>query len=76
MHIPKGMPHAYQVDAETASFLDLTTTPNTNTSCAAAEPAQRRALPPAGSPDMEKVGAAAQEYGVEVLSPPLGARDA
>lgn len=74
VHIPKGTPHAFQVDSETARFLDLTTPQHEHFMRAAGEPAQRRVLPPAGPPDMEKVDAAAQEYGVEILGPPPGAQ--
>jgi quercetin dioxygenase-like cupin family protein len=72
VHIPKGMPHAFQVDSETARFLDLTTPQHEYFMRAAGEPAQGRVLPPAGPPDMEKVNAAAKEYGVELLGPPPG----
>jgi quercetin dioxygenase-like cupin family protein len=73
VHIPKGTPHAFQVDSEIARFLDLTTPQHEYFMRAAGEPAQGRVLPPLGPPDMEKVNAAAQEYGVEVLGPPPGA---
>jgi quercetin dioxygenase-like cupin family protein len=75
VHIPKGyVPHAFQVDSETARFLVLTRPPQEGFIRAAAEPAQSRTLPPAGPPDMEKVGAAAQAYGLEILGPPPGAQ--
>ena len=77
VHIPKGTPHAFQVDSQTARFLDLTTPQHEYFMRAAGEPAQGRVLPPAGPPDMEtveKVNAIAQEYGVEILGPPPGAQ--
>ena len=77
VHIPKGAPHAFQVDSQTARFLDLTTPQHEYFMRAAGEPAQGRVLPPAGPPDMEtveKVNAIAQEYGVEILGPPPGAQ--
>ena len=73
---PQGAPHAFEVVSETARFLDLTTPQHEYFMRAAGEPAQGRVLPPAGPPDMEKVGAAAREYGVEILGPPHGAHDA
>jgi quercetin dioxygenase-like cupin family protein len=76
VHIPRGAPHAFQVDSETARFLDLTTPQHEYFMRTAGEPAQGRVLPPGGPPDMEKVGAAAREYGVEILGPPPGAHDA
>ena len=73
VHIPKGyVPHAFQVDSETARFLVLTRPPHEGFIRAAAEPARARTLPPAGPPDMEKVGAAAQRYGIEILGPTPG----
>jgi quercetin dioxygenase-like cupin family protein len=72
VHIPKGTPHAFQVDSETARFLDLTTPQHEHFMRAAGESAQGRVLPPEGPPDMEKVGTAAQQYGVEILGPPPG----
>jgi hypothetical protein len=37
--------------------------------------APNRVLPPEGPPDMERVGAAAQRYGVEILGLPPGDED-
>jgi quercetin dioxygenase-like cupin family protein len=77
VHIPKGTPHAFQVDSEIARFLDLTTPQHEAFMCAAGDPAQGRELPPAGPPDIEtveKVNATAQQYGVEILGPPPGAQ--
>lgn len=73
VHIPAGTPHAFQVDSETARFLDLTTPQHESFMRAAGEPAQERVLPPPGPPDMERVGAAAQKYGVDIVGPPPGA---
>ncbi|MDP9477803.1 MAG: quercetin 2,3-dioxygenase [Actinomycetota bacterium] len=74
VHVPAGAPHAFQVDSETARLLDLTTPQHEGFMRAAGEPARERVLPPESPPDMEKVGAAAKEYGVEILGPPPGAR--
>jgi len=73
VHIPKGhVPHALQVDSETARFLVLTRPPHEGFIRAAAEPAQARTLPPQAPLDMERVLTAAQEYGVQMLGPPPG----
>ena len=73
VHIPKGyVPRAFRADSETARFLVLTRPPHEGFIRAAAEPAQARTIPPVGPPDMEKVGAAAQEHGLEILGPPPG----
>ena len=72
VHIPEGyVPHAFQVGSETAQFLVLTRPPHEHF-IRAAEPAPSRTLPPQELPDMEKVGAAAVEYGIEILGPPPG----
>lgn len=73
VHIPAGTPHAFQVDSETARFLDLTTPQHESFMRAAGEPAKERVLPPPGPPDMERVGAAAQQFGVDIVGPPPGA---
>ena len=73
VHVPKGMAHAFQVDSETARWFCLPTPQHKNFMRAAGEAAQGRVLPPAGLPDEEKVDAAAQKYGIEILGPPPGA---
>jgi len=73
VHITKRhVPHAFRVDSETARFLVLTRPLHEGFIRAAGEPAQVRTLPPADPPDMEKVGAAAQQHGIEILGPPPG----
>ena len=73
VHVPAGAPHAFRVESESARFLDLTTPQHESFMRAAREPAQERVLPPEGPPDMDRVGAAAKRYGVEILGPPPGA---
>jgi quercetin dioxygenase-like cupin family protein len=72
VHSPAGTPHAYRVDSETASVLNITTPQHESFFRAAGEPARERALPPQAPPDMDKLMAAANEYGVEILGPPPG----
>jgi len=74
VHIPGGVVHAFQVDSETARWLDLSTPQHERFMRAAGEPAQERVLPPEGLIDMEKVGAAQQQHGIEILGPPPGAQ--
>jgi quercetin dioxygenase-like cupin family protein len=74
VHIPGGVVHAFRVESETARWLDLTTPQHERFLRAAGEPAQERVLPPEGLIDMEKVGAAAQQYGIEILGPPPGTK--
>ena len=72
-HVPAGAVHAFQVDSDTAHWLDLTTPQHERFFRAAGEPAQSRTIPPETPPDMEKVQAAASEFGAEILGPPPGA---
>lgn len=72
IHIPGGTVHAFQSDSRRARLLNLTTPQHERFMRAAGEPACGRILPPEGPPDMEKVMAAAKEYGVEILGPPPG----
>jgi quercetin dioxygenase-like cupin family protein len=74
VHIPAGTAHAYRVDSETARLLNITTPQHERFFRAAGEPAQARTLPPQAPPDMDKVMAAANEHGVEILGPPPGAQ--
>src|SRR5215208_1828257 len=67
VHIPGGVVHAFRVASETARWLDLTTPQHERFMRAAGEPARERILPPEDLIDMEKVGAAAQQYGIEIL---------
>jgi quercetin dioxygenase-like cupin family protein len=74
VHIPGGVIHAFKVDSETARYLIITTAQHEHFYRAISEPAHTRTLPPEEPPDMEKIEAAAQEYKVEILGPPPGAR--
>jgi quercetin dioxygenase-like cupin family protein len=70
VHVPASAPHAFAVVSETARFLDLTTPNHEAFFRACGEPARKRELPPDAPPDMAKVGAAAERFGVEILGPP------
>ena len=72
VHVPAGTPHAFAVASEAARWLDLTTPNHEAFFRAAGEPAPERVLPPYAPPDMAKVGAAAERFGVEILGPPPG----
>jgi quercetin dioxygenase-like cupin family protein len=75
VHLPAGIAHAYQIDSETARVLNITTPQHESFFRAAGESAQARTLPPQAPPDMDKLMAAANEHGVEILGPPPGAKD-
>lgn len=72
VHVPKGVAHAYRVDSETARILNLTTPQHEGFFRAAGAPAPTRTLPPPAPPDMDKVMAAANQYGVKIIGPPPG----
>lgn len=73
VHVPKGAVHAFNVESKTARYLIFTTPQHGRFYRAISEPAQTRSIPPEAPPDMEKIEAACQEYGVEILGPPPGA---
>lgn len=64
------MVHACRVDPETARVLNLTPPQHESFFRAAGVPARTRTLPPQAPPDMDKIVAAANEYGVETIGPP------
>jgi hypothetical protein len=74
VHLAAGTAHAYQGDSETARVFNITTPQHESFCRAAGEPAQARTLHRQAPPDMDKVMAAANEYGVEILGPPPGAQ--
>ena len=75
IHAPAGVAHAFQVDSETARILNVTTAQHERFFRATSDPAEARTLPPAAPPDIDRIMAAAQEYGVQILGPPPGAHD-
>lgn len=72
IYIPAGAAHAFAVVSEEARWLNLTTPNHERFFRAAGEPAAERVLPPNAPPDMAKLSAAAERFGVEILGPPPG----
>jgi quercetin dioxygenase-like cupin family protein len=72
IQVPAGVAHAFRVDSETARILNITTAQHERFFRATSDPAPARTMPPEAPPDMERIMAAAQEYGVETLGPPPG----
>jgi quercetin dioxygenase-like cupin family protein len=72
VHVPAGVPHAFQVDSETARWLDVTTLQHERFFRAAGKPAPTRELPPDEPPDIDRVMSLADEYGIRILGPPPG----
>lgn len=69
--LPKGIPHCFRVESDTARFLGVSTPAGHERFFrAGGEVAPERTLPPEGPPDMTKLEAACRECGVEILGPP------
>ena len=71
-HAPKGVPHAYRVESERARWLGISNPAGFGAFVlAASDPAEAEELPPADRPvDFERLGAAAEAAGIEILGPP------
>jgi quercetin dioxygenase-like cupin family protein len=73
-YIPAGIPHAFRVESETARLLKISIPENERFFRAAGEPAPARTLPPLDDPrsqmDLEKLAAAAEQFGVDIIGPP------
>ena len=69
---PRGVPHTYRVESETARLLVICEPARFDELVrATAEPAPAEELPPRGRPlDVEALGAAAAAVGIELLGPP------
>ena len=72
LHIPAGVPHAFQVDSEVARWLDLTTPEQERFFRVVGEPAQARELPPVEPPPMDKIMSVIDEFHITILGPPPG----
>ena len=73
VYAPSGVPHAFRVESETARLLRLTPAQHEGFFRAVGEPAAARTLPPLDDPrsqmDLDRIGAAAQRYGVDIVGP-------
>jgi quercetin dioxygenase-like cupin family protein len=69
---PRGVPHVYRVESERARWLGVSTPAGfASFVLAASDPAEACELPPAGRPvDMERLMAAAEAHGIEIVAPP------
>lgn len=70
VHIPGGAPHAFKIESDTARYLILTTPRHLEFYRAISDPALSRTVPTGLEMDMERIGAACEEFGVEFLGPP------
>jgi quercetin dioxygenase-like cupin family protein len=70
-HVPGGATHAFTVVSETARLVVFSAPAGHEEFFrAAGVPAPERTLPPPSPPDMDRLMAAAQAHGVEILGPP------
>lgn len=71
-HAPRGVPHVYRVESERARWLTISNPAGFGSFVlAASDPAEFEGLPPADrEPDFERLGAAAEAAGIEMLGPP------
>jgi mannose-6-phosphate isomerase-like protein (cupin superfamily) len=69
---PRGIPHVYRVESETAKWFGVGNPPGfADFVREASDPAEDDGFPPAGrEPDVERIGAAAAAHGIELLGPP------
>ena len=71
-HAPKGVPHVYRVESERARWLGMSSPAGFGAFVlAASDPAEAEELPPPDrAVDFERIGAAAEAHGIEILGPP------
>lgn len=73
VHVPRGTPHSFRVDSETATLLALSTPGGHERFFAdAGEIAAQRVLPDRAHPDTQRVEEACRRHSVEILGPPPG----
>ena len=72
VHVPAGVPHAFQVDSESARWLGLTTPQHERFFRTIGEPAPVREMPPPGPPPMDKIMSVVDEFNITILGPPPG----
>jgi quercetin dioxygenase-like cupin family protein len=73
VYVPRGTPHSFRVDSETATLLAVSTPGGHERFFAdAGEVAAQRALPDRAHPDPERVEVACRRHSVEILGPPPG----
>ena len=69
--LPRQVPHTYRVDSPTARLFTVNTPAGHERFYReGGEPGLARTLPPPGPPNMAKLAAAAEKYGIEILGPP------
>jgi mannose-6-phosphate isomerase-like protein (cupin superfamily) len=74
--IPRGAPHTFVVEGDApARFLSMCTPGGFERFfVAAGSPAEYRGLPPEGPPDVAKLKRVSEEFGAEIIGPPMTPR--
>ena len=72
---PGETPHSFRVNSDEARYLIITTPRHFAFYRAIGTPAQGDGLPPQQEMDMDKVMAACEAYGVELVGPPPGMKE-
>ena len=72
VHLPKRVPHSFRVEGDRPARILVLSMPSGVLSFFAAigEPATERVLPPVDPHDIERMQAAANTYGIDLLGPP------
>jgi mannose-6-phosphate isomerase-like protein (cupin superfamily) len=73
VYLPRGVPHTFIVEGDTPARVLTFVSPGTAERffIDGGRPPEGDGLPPVGPPDFEKLGQAAQKYGMEFVGPPL-----
>jgi mannose-6-phosphate isomerase-like protein (cupin superfamily) len=71
--LPRGVPHTFRVDGTAAARFTTLITPGGMEDFFAkvGRPAEGPGLPPAGPPDIETLTRWSEEFGIEIVGPPL-----
>jgi quercetin dioxygenase-like cupin family protein len=74
--LPRDVPHSFVVEGDTPVRMLNITSPGGGEHffAAAGRPAESEGLPPLGPPDIDRLRAASQQYGSELVGPPLAPR--
>jgi mannose-6-phosphate isomerase-like protein (cupin superfamily) len=71
--LPRGVPHTFVVESETPARMLTLLTPGGGEGVFidGGRPAEGPGLPPAAPPDIEKLKRVSEQYGAEIIGPPM-----
>jgi quercetin dioxygenase-like cupin family protein len=70
--LPRDVPHTFRVDSDEATLLEFVTPAGfEHFHLDVSDPAQRSELPPPTEPDIARILAAIDNYGAEIVGPPM-----